>query len=64
MFKNLERVMGFMSRGWYGIVSLTWYREVFYFDGCSSGKFVGKRGVFMSGLMPISSLDNSVVTCM
>lgn len=34
------------------------------FDGCSSDKFVGKRGVFKSGLMPISSLENSVVTCM
>lgn len=44
-----------------GICVLTLNREVFEFDGCNS---VGKRGVFKSGLMPISSLDNSVVTCM
>ena len=38
---------------------LNLYREVFDFDGCRPGEIVGKRGVFKSGLMPISSLDNS-----
>lgn len=57
--------MGLMDRVWYGTVLCLWLcmEKSFDFDGCSPGGFVGKRGVFKSGLMPISSLDDSVVTC-